>query len=81
MKPSKFPQANASFGEGQPHVEPLPAFFGQSPEGEVISCWGMTWRERLRVIFTGRVWVVVQTFNNPLQPMILDVAEQFEAPK
>ena len=26
---------------------------------QTVSCWRMTWRERLRVLLTGRVWLHV----------------------
>ncbi|MCX7010260.1 MAG: hypothetical protein NTY53_23980 [Kiritimatiellaeota bacterium] len=36
----------------------------------VTSCWGLTWRERWRVLCTGRIWFSVLTFNHSLQPQL-----------
>jgi len=67
MKPIEFPEKNVVFAKDQPQYLPLPAYIG--PDGIVITCWQMTWRERLRALFTGRMWLTVLTFNNPLQPL------------
>ena len=31
----------------------------------------MTWRERLRVLWTGRIYLTLLTFGGPLQPQIV----------
>jgi hypothetical protein len=69
MKPVEFPQQNVVFAKDQPEYLPLPAF--KTHDGEVTSCWGMTWRERLRVLLTGRIYISNLTFNHPLQPQIV----------
>ncbi len=77
MKPVPFPQANVTYAEHQPEYLPLPACRELAvPFIPVTSCWGMTWRERLRVFFTGRVFVQMLTFGQPLQP--LRVTAEFE---
>lgn len=68
MKPIEFSQQNVVFAKDQPEYLPLPAY---SRDGEVTSCWGMTWRERLRALLTGRVYLTLLTFGQPLQPQIL----------
>ena len=30
-----------------------------------ISCWRMSWRERIRILFTGRVWLSVMGEQHP----------------
>lgn len=75
MKPIKFPEQNAIYAENQPEYIPLPVH--RTEEGEVISCWQMTWRERLTVLLTGKIWWSVLTFNHPLQPQCPRVSSPF----
>lgn len=73
MKPSKFPEQNVVFAEDQPEYLPLPAFKNDSPQGEVISCWKLSFRERLIILFKGYLWVQLLTFNKPLTPSYFTV--------
>lgn len=67
MKPVEFPQQNVVYAKDQPQYLPLPAY--RTPDGmEVTACWQMTWREVLRVLFTGKVYVSLITFGGPLTP-------------
>ena len=75
MRPIPFPEANSTYAKDQPEYLPLPAF--REPDGTVTSCWGLSWRERLQVLLTGRVWVTVLTFNQPLQPLALRTGYPF----
>ncbi len=68
MKPTTFPEVNVTFAKDQPEYLPLPAFRNDSPQGEVISCWQLSFRERIRILFTGKLWVSLMTFNKPLTP-------------
>jgi hypothetical protein len=54
------------------HVPYLPLHAWRSPEGDVVTRWHLTWRERLRLLFGGTLWLTVLTFNRPLQPVKLD---------
>lgn len=54
----------------QPEYNTLPAY--RDADGSVLSRWRLSWRERLRVLIHGDVYVWVQTFNHPLQPILLD---------
>jgi len=71
MKPINFKQAGVIFAKNQPEYMPLPAYKGD--DGKVISCWKMGFKERLKIFLTGRIWLTLLTFNNPLQPQRLDV--------
>ena len=71
MKPVSFKYQNVVFAKDQPEYQPLPALKIDSPEGEVVSCWGLSFRERMRVLFTGRIWVSLMSFNRPLTPSYL----------
>lgn len=37
-------------------------------DGQVISCWKLSWKERLQMLFCGRLWVFV--FSGATQPPI-----------
>jgi len=68
----EFPEQTVVIAKDQPEYRPLPAHrFANDPEGRIACCWRMTWRERLRVLLTGRVWHQVLTFGAPLQPQML----------
>ena len=71
MKPVEFKHQNTVFAKDQPEYQPLPALVLDSPIGEVISCWKLSFRERLRVLFLGRIWVSLASFKKPLTPSYL----------
>ena len=69
MKPVDFPDSNVVYAKDQTSYLPLPSYRHPcDPQGEVISCWQLDWRERLRVLFTGRIFWSQWTFGLPLQP-------------
>ena len=67
MNPIEFEGHNTVYAKDQPEYLPLPVF--KSKTGEVTSCWRLTWVERLQVLFFGRVYITILTFNKPLQPL------------
>ena len=74
MKPIQFPEQNVIFAKDQPEYEPLPAFIDRSnPSGPMVCAWQLSFRERLKVLFSGVVWQMVLTFNEQLQPQFLTV--------
>jgi hypothetical protein len=75
MNPTKFPEQNATLAEDQPEYLPLPVY--RAPDGLVVSCWTLTLRERLKLLFTGRLWLMQLTFNEPLQPQSPTVSYPF----
>lgn len=55
MIPTHFDEENCTLqGREDEDILDLPVFRG---DGEVISCWRPSWRERLSVLFFGRVWL------------------------
>jgi len=69
MKPIKFNGSNCVFAENQPPYLPLPAYKNEKDlKGVVVSCWKLTFLERLKILFRGRLYFSVWTFNKPLQP-------------
>jgi len=73
MKPIKFKEQNCTYAEDQPEYLPLPAFKNDSTEAEVISCWKLSFKERIKILFTGKLWVSLLTFNKPLTPSFFTV--------
>lgn len=74
MKPVEFPEHNVVFAKDQPEYLPLPAF---TDERHCVSCWSLTWRERLALLFTGRLWLTQLNFGGPLQPQLPSVESPF----
>lgn len=72
MQPSRFEEQTMVYAEDQPEYIPLPAHHFNDAEGRIAFCWQLSWRERLKVLMTGRVWHQVLTFHQPLQPQILE---------
>lgn len=60
-----------NYGKGPPEYLMLPA--RRTPDGEVVTCWRLSWRERFTVLFGGAFFVTFLTFNKPLQPMRVSV--------
>ena len=71
MKPVKFDQVNIVFAEDQEEYMPLPACRLKGAKCPVITAWKLTIWERIKLLFTGRLWLAMLTFNKPLQPVIL----------
>jgi hypothetical protein len=78
VRPVEFAEQNCVFAKNQPEYLPLPTH--KTEAGEVISCWALTWKERFKILFTGRLWLSVLTFNAPLQPLRPRVDSPFLKP-
>lgn len=68
MKPVKFLEQNMTIAKDQPPYLPLPAFVD---EEETISLWKLTWLERIKTLFLGKIWLRQLNFGNPIQPQKL----------
>ena len=71
MKPIEFPEQNVVYAKDQPEYQPLPAFKNDGPQGEVITCWKLSFMERLRILFKGEIWLSLMSFNKPLTPSFM----------
>ena len=71
MKAVEFVGQNTVFAKDQPEYLPLPALKVDNKEGEVITCWKLSFGERLKVLFTGNIWLSLLTFNKPLTPIFM----------
>ena len=71
MKIYKFKECNFEYAKDQPEYLPLPCY--RYKDGEVVSCWSLDWKERLKVLFSGKIFLSILTFNHPLQPQKISV--------
>ena len=71
MKPIKFKESNATYAKDQDEYLDLPAL--KYDDGTVVSCWDLSFKEALKLLFSRKLYVAVLTFNKPLQPMLLTV--------
>lgn len=72
MKPIDFPQAFVLIAKDQLQYIPLPAHVA---DGVVTCCWQLSLRERLSLLFSGKIWHQIHTFRQPLQPQRLDIRQ------
>lgn len=67
MKNVKFDGCNIVYGEGQPEYVPLHA---QKVGNVTITCYRLSFKERVKLLFSGLIWFGQMNFNQPLQPQI-----------
>lgn len=78
MKPIEFSESNTTYAKNQPPYLPLPGYrFPDALDGRIAFCWKLSPWERIKILFTGKVWQQVLTFNKPLQPQKLGVNKPF----
>ncbi len=64
-----------TFAKDQSQYKPLPALVSRDDNMRVTTRWRLSWRERLRILLTGNLWLQVLTYGNQLQPVKLLAAE------
>ena len=69
MKPIKFKEQNSTYAKHQDEYGNLPAY--RTKDGVVISCWKLSFTERVRILFTGQIWLSLWSFNKPLTPSLI----------
>lgn len=73
MEPIKFRGMNATYAEHQEPYLPLPAYKHNDSWDCVSACWYLSFLERLKVLFTGRIYTTLPTFGKSLTPQKLSV--------
>jgi len=68
MKPKKFKEVNITYSEDQPEYISLPGFKSDTPEGKFVFCMELSFKERIRILFTGELWCGLLTFHKKLTP-------------
>jgi len=76
MKPVNFKQKNVTYAENQKEYLPLPSH--KTNDGIVTSCWKMSFFEKVKVLFTGKIYLSTMTFDKPLQPQKIEVSFNIE---
>ena len=66
MTPVVFKEINVTFAENQPQYLPLPAH--RDAAGIVTTRWRLSFAERIKLLWSGCVWLQQMTFYQPLQP-------------
>jgi len=69
MKPIRFKQYTTIYAENQPPYIPLPVYEDDVKGGRVLHCWQLSFLERLKILFTGKLWIHVANFGKKLQPI------------
>jgi len=76
MKLIEFPQQNIIIAKDQPQYNPMPAYIDD--EGKVLCCWKLTFIDRLKILFSGKIWHLIMTFKTPIQPQKLMIESPFK---
>lgn len=71
MKPIEFKEHNIVFAKDQKEYLPLPAL--KFEDGEVVTCWQLSWKEVFKLLVTRKIWLAQLSFNKPLQPQFVTV--------
>lgn len=69
MKPIKFKEYNKIYAENQKPYISLPVYEDDIQGGRVFSCWQLSFKERIKILFTGKLWIYVLNFGKKLQPI------------
>jgi hypothetical protein len=59
------------YAKDQSEYIPLPA--SRTSDGEVVTCWKLSWRARLAILLGADFYVTLLTFNKPLTPIRVSV--------
>ncbi len=69
MEPVKFKESNCTFAKDQPEYLSLPVWRKpNSPKGIIVCCWKATFMERIKILFSGKLYLSLLTFNKALTP-------------
>lgn len=76
MKAIEFKGFNQTFGLNSKVFPKMPAY--QSADGNVVTCWKMSFAQKMLVLFTGKVWVYTVTQKANLQYFKLTPTRPFK---
>lgn len=68
MKPIPFKGCNVVVAKDQPQYNPMPGLSFGDDDGTKLFCYQLTWKERITILLTGKLWQFMLTFNQPQQP-------------
>jgi len=79
MKPITFPQCNVKIAENQDEYLTLPAHHAGDIQGTVTTCWELSPDEIEEVRKTGKIYLQLWTFNQPVQPIQMHTTNPLES--
>jgi len=74
MKAIDFEGSTHIHAVNQPEYLPLPT---HKKGGIVTSCYELSFKERLKILFGAKIWVSLMTFDKPLQPQRISIEKPF----
>lgn len=73
MKNIKFKECNVEIAKDQEEYNTLYAYM----DSEVtVSCYKLSFKERLKILLSGELWLGQANFGNPLQPQLPSVYKE-----
>lgn len=75
MKPVSF-KGQTEEWRNLPGFEPLPVATQASPAGWVTSCWKVSFIERVKLFFRGRLFITQQTYNYNTNAILVSIGWQ-----
>jgi len=75
MRLIEFEEQNAIIAENQDEYENMPAHVF---DNQLVCCWKLSMRERIKILFTGKIWHFILTGKKPVQPQALTTEYPFE---
>lgn len=78
MKPVDFLGRTHMMAESQEEYVTLPVRCIADEFGTTTSCWKLSLRERLRVLFTGVIWHHTLTFGRSYPPTIIETEDSYK---
>lgn len=69
MEPIYFEEYNKVYAKNSDKYLPLPVYEDKVQGGRVFHCWELTFKERIKILFTGQLWINVLNFEQRLQPI------------
>lgn len=80
LEPIDFELSNYKIAENQDEYKTLPAYIDDAKgDCNVISCWQLTWLQRIKLLFVGKLWHMQLTFGSPLQPVVITLENPFRS--
>lgn len=73
MRAIKFKDANINFAESQDEYTTLPALRIGDKCDTIVTCWKLSFWERIKILFTGVFWMSEMNFGKPLTPRFFSV--------
>jgi len=73
MKAINFKGCNLTLAENQPQYQPLPVCYQGGGEAAMTSCMKLTLKERIKLLFTGKLFITQLTFNTGFHPQRIEL--------